>query len=147
MFAAAHPGTRAPQSGGEGTARFASQPGRRGDLARPPLRSSPPAHRTPKKGVLQFCGTLGTSCKEKSGKRLLKPLSASFWCPGWDLNPHGVTHTPLKRARLPVPPPGRLRTHRGHLPTHPHCNWSLAACQCPSPPSWETHTIDRKSVV
>jgi|GEM_PF-1581837 hypothetical protein len=28
------------------------------------------------------------------------------WCPGRDLNSYGVNHTPLKRARLPVPPPG-----------------------------------------
>ena len=27
-----------------------------------------------------------------------------FWCGRRDLNPYGVIHTPLKRARLPVPP-------------------------------------------
>ena len=27
-----------------------------------------------------------------------------FWCAKRDLNPYGVNHTPLKRARLPVPP-------------------------------------------
>jgi hypothetical protein len=27
-------------------------------------------------------------------------------CPGRELNPHGVSHTPLKRTCLPVPPPG-----------------------------------------
>ena len=27
-----------------------------------------------------------------------------FWCGRRDLNPYGVNHTPLKRARLPVPP-------------------------------------------
>ena len=26
------------------------------------------------------------------------------WCEKRDLNPYGVNHTPLKRARLPVPP-------------------------------------------
>ena len=26
------------------------------------------------------------------------------WCGKRDLNPYGVNHTPLKRARLPVPP-------------------------------------------
>ena len=31
--------------------------------------------------------------------------SSSFaWCEKRDLNPYGVNHTPLKRARLPVPP-------------------------------------------
>ena len=32
----------------------------------------------------------------------------TFWCPFWcekrDLNPYSVNYTPLKRARLPVPP-------------------------------------------
>ncbi len=27
-----------------------------------------------------------------------------LWCGRWDLNPHGFTHTPLKRARLPISP-------------------------------------------
>ena len=27
-----------------------------------------------------------------------------LWCERRDLNPYGVNHTPLKRARLPVPP-------------------------------------------
>ena len=30
--------------------------------------------------------------------------SAYFWCGRRDLNPYSVNHTPLKRARLPVPP-------------------------------------------
>ena len=30
----------------------------------------------------------------------------SFWCPGRDSNPHTSRHTHLKRARLPIPPPG-----------------------------------------
>ena len=32
-----------------------------------------------------------------------------YWCGRRDLNSYGVTHTPLKRARLPVPP-------RPHMP-------------------------------
>ena len=36
-------------------------------------------------------------------------LSALFWCGKRDLNPYGVNHTPLKRARLPVPPLQRMR--------------------------------------
>jgi hypothetical protein len=35
-----------------------------------------------------------------------KPISYQK-CAGWDLNPHGLPHTPLKRARLPIPPPAR----------------------------------------
>ena len=31
-------------------------------------------------------------------------LNLRFWCEKRDLNPYGVNHTPLKRARLPVPP-------------------------------------------
>ena len=31
-----------------------------------------------------------------------------FWCGRRDLNPYGVIHTPLKRARLPVPPLPRV---------------------------------------
>ena len=27
------------------------------------------------------------------------------WCRGRDSNPHGLLHTPLKRARLPITPP------------------------------------------
>ena len=30
--------------------------------------------------------------------------SAYFWCGRRDLNPYSVNYTPLKRARLPVPP-------------------------------------------
>ncbi len=29
---------------------------------------------------------------------------STVWCGKRDLNPYGVNHTPLKRARLPVPP-------------------------------------------
>src|SRR6185369_6973697 len=28
------------------------------------------------------------------------------WCPGRDLNPDELPHTPLKRTRIPIPPPG-----------------------------------------
>ena len=37
-------------------------------------------------------------------------MSCFFWCGKRDLNPYGVNHTPLKRARLPVPPLPRI-TH------------------------------------
>ena len=30
------------------------------------------------------------------------------WCPGRDSNPHTSRHTHLKRARLPIPPPGHF---------------------------------------
>ena len=31
-----------------------------------------------------------------------------FWCPGQESNLHASRHTHLKRARLPIPPPGQL---------------------------------------
>ncbi len=48
----------------------------------------------------------GSACPnmrtQKEGYRKIGiPL---FWCEKRDLNPYGVNHTPLKRARLPVPP-------------------------------------------
>ena len=53
--------------------------------------------------------------KEKSEERRVqkeKSLTCvrdfSFWCGKRDLNPYGVNHTPLKRARLPVPPLPRI---------------------------------------
>ena len=43
----------------------------------------------------------------KTGRhRHLMPPCVQGWCPGRDLNSYGINHTPLKRARLPVPPPG-----------------------------------------
>lgn len=32
-----------------------------------------------------------------------------FWCERRDLNPYESPHTPLKRARLPIPPLSRQR--------------------------------------
>jgi hypothetical protein len=32
--------------------------------------------------------------------------SGERWCPGRDLNPDELPHTPLKRTRIPIPPPG-----------------------------------------
>ena len=32
---------------------------------------------------------------------------AKLWCPRPDSNRHGFLHTPLKRARLPIPPLGQ----------------------------------------
>src|SRR6185503_6647971 len=32
--------------------------------------------------------------------------SEKEWCPGRDLNPDELPHTPLKRTRIPIPPPG-----------------------------------------
>ena len=40
-----------------------------------------------------------------------------LWCEGGDLNPHGVYHTHLKRARLPIPPPSHIERY-GEYPRH-----------------------------
>ena len=34
-------------------------------------------------------------------------LAKSLWCPEQDLNLHSFRNTHLKRARLPIPPPGQ----------------------------------------
>ena len=38
--------------------------------------------------------------------RLLAARSHEVWCPDRDLNPDDLRHTPLKRTRIPIPPPG-----------------------------------------
>lgn len=39
-----------------------------------------------------------------------------LWCAKGDLNPYGVTHMPLKHARLPVPPLARrMEYYKGVL--------------------------------
>ena len=42
-------------------------------------------------------GTRGVPAPGASGRK---------WCPGRDLNPDELPHTPLKRTRIPIPPPG-----------------------------------------
>ena len=45
-----------------------------------------------------------------AAKVAIRRAAASYrergWCPGRDLNPDGLLHTPLKRTRIPIPPPG-----------------------------------------
>ena len=66
------------------------------------LRSHRPASRPPYAALparLRF--KEASSEAEKRRYRLVSPF---FWCGRRDLNPYSVNHTPLKRARLPVPP-------------------------------------------
>ena len=43
------------------------------------------------------------------GHKKRRPFGSSFlWCPEQDLNLHSFRNTHLKRARLPIPPPGHL---------------------------------------
>ena len=45
------------------------------------------------------------SCSRHKKRR---PFWSSLWCPEQDLNLHSFRNTHLKRARLPIPPPGHL---------------------------------------
>ena len=64
----------------------------------------------------------------------IKPVPVS-WCGRRDLNPYSVNHTPLKRARLPVPPLPHKNTFnflhgeglRGK-PCEPHAPQTCAVC-------------------
>ena len=73
------------------------------------------------------------------------------WCPGRDLNPDGFLHTPLKRTRIPIPPPGHegyvRRTvavakyvvpRRGFEPLQPCGHWLLKPARLPIPPPRRT---------
>src|SRR3954451_17838662 len=69
--------------------------------------------------------------------------SGEGWCPGRDLNPDELPHTPLKRTRIPIPPPGlvhrRERRSRGWElvpregvePTRPCGHWYLKPARLP----------------
>jgi hypothetical protein len=48
-------------------------------------------------GIISFFLTTSRTAYHKNGKKSLKKAK----CPGRDLNPHGVSHTPLKRTCLP----------------------------------------------
>ena len=37
------------------------------------------------------------------------------WCSGGDSNPHGLLHTPLKRARLPITPPEQFDLSKSYF--------------------------------
>ena len=37
-------------------------------------------------------------------RRMSRTRQDTIWCRRRDLNPHGFPHTPLKRARIPIPP-------------------------------------------
>ena len=43
-----------------------------------------------------------------SNKNKTDSIESVCFCEKRDLNPYGVNHTPLKRARLPVPPLSRI---------------------------------------
>ena len=62
--------------------------------------------------------TSRSSCGTHRSHQQKKDAEASFfcWCEKRDLNPYGVNHTPLKRARLPVPPLSRLPSLLRRLP-------------------------------
>ena len=66
-----------------------------------------------------------------------------MWCPGRDLNPDELPHTPLKRTRIPIPPPGQVSPamgsegmvpREGLEPTRPCGHWYLKPARLPIPP-------------
>ena len=72
------------------------------DVERSSLRSHRPASRSPY-AVLSARLQVREASSAKEISRWEIP-SAYFWCGRRDLNPYSVNYTPLKRARLPVPP-------------------------------------------
>ena len=54
----------------------------------------------------------------------ISPDTWSLWCARPDLNWYDVTHTPLKRARLPIPPraPVTISYYSGFQPAF---QWEL----------------------
>ena len=57
--------------------------------------------------TIQLLKNVGKREKEESPTTVVI-VGDSLWCPGRDSNPHTSRHTHLKRARLPIPPPGRV---------------------------------------
>ncbi len=56
------------------------------------------------KQPLRACGAQAENLHQKTTKDIRLDVLCCLWCEKRDLNPYGVNHTPLKRARLPVPP-------------------------------------------
>jgi hypothetical protein len=85
--------------------------------------------------------------EERSRQRSYAPSGKVGWCPGRDLNPDGSLHTPLKRTRIPIPPPGHegyvrrmspfarsMVPRRGFEPLQPCGHWLLKPARLPIPP-------------
>ena len=59
-----------------------------------------------------FCDENYKATNSKKNQRFLtimRSYEKNGWCPGEDSNLHGLHHTDLNRARLPIPPPGPRR--------------------------------------
>ena len=54
--------------------------------------------------VIQTISTRFPRRASQSPSRETNQAAGEGWCRRGDSNPHGLPHTPLKRARLPVPP-------------------------------------------
>jgi hypothetical protein len=61
--------------------------------------------------------TVSEASNPRTAGRLQRKESRSTWCRRRDLNPHGLRHTPLKRACLPFHHFGTL-AHDGCLSVH-----------------------------
>src|SRR6476620_5555007 len=78
-----------------------------------------------------------------TGGRSAARTSSGEWCPGRDLNPDELPHTPLKRTRIPIPPPGQgarspasapraeLVPREGVEATRPCDHWYLKPARLP----------------
>ena len=55
-------------------------------------------------GISNAQSAVNSAADIKKAARFRVQLFVFIWCGRWDLNPHGFTHTPLKRARLPISP-------------------------------------------
>ena len=57
---------------------------------------------------VQIWPKLGNGDKKKIASSWFLATCNLLWCPEQDLNLHSFRNTHLKRARLPIPPPGHL---------------------------------------
>src|SRR5437016_7190807 len=75
-------------------------------LVRPPARRRREWRRCWGTPAPRCCApfTPGSCARARDGRRSSPAPAQETWCRRGDSNPHGLPHTPLKRARLPVPP-------------------------------------------
>ena len=60
---------------------------------------------------------------------MLIQTSSKFWCPREDSNLHGLLHTDLNRARLPVPPLGLYLFQKNILRNNSSVNENIKVCR------------------
>src|SRR5664280_3239315 len=73
-----------------------------------------------------------------------RPAGKKKWCPGPDSNWHGLLHTPLKRARLPIPPPGHGAAREGDSNRKLFRGRSRGRRECRGRPARRGRNADRR---